>query len=95
MPKCNVIAKFSCKPEYLVAVREFLSKMAVEVLQEEGCELYELNEDVSGNLWFIETWTTRSLWMQHNDHANVQRILEFIDEKLAKPVEVSEMYPVK
>jgi quinol monooxygenase YgiN len=47
---------------------------------------------VNGNLVFVEAWSTRELWMIHNDAATVKTINEGVEGKLLKPVAVQELY---
>ncbi len=79
-------------PENLSEVKELLLDVAKDVRLEMGCICYDLYEEVSGKLLFIEAWESRELWQIHNDAPTVARILEFIDGKLSEPVLVQEMY---
>jgi quinol monooxygenase YgiN len=92
MKTCTVVATFTPKPENLIEVKELLLDVAKDVRLEMGCIFYDLYEEVSGKLLFIEAWESRELWQIHNDAPTVARILEFIDGKLSEPVLVQEMY---
>ena len=59
---------------------------------EPGCVYYDLYEEVSGKLVFIEAWESRQLWEFHNDAPTVGRILAFIDGKLTESALIQEMY---
>ncbi|EIC91382.1 hypothetical protein IMCC13023_09350 [Candidatus Aquiluna sp. IMCC13023] len=76
----------------MIEVKELLLDVAKDVRLELGCLLYDLYEEVSGKLMFIEAWESRELWEIHNNAPTVGRILEFIDGKLSEPVVVQEMY---
>jgi quinol monooxygenase YgiN len=89
---CQVVAIFTPKPEFAEALRVFLAEAAVEVRTENGCLFYDLFKDVDGKLWFIEAWSTRELWMEHNDAPSVAKITAYLDGKLLEPVSVHEMY---
>jgi quinol monooxygenase YgiN len=92
MTICTVTATFEPKPEYRDEIRKLLSEQAQVVRTEEGCEYYDLYDDVNGNLVFIEAWTTRDLWMIHNDAPTVAAINKGVEGKLLSPVLVAELY---
>jgi quinol monooxygenase YgiN len=92
MTICTVTATFEPKPEFRQEIRKLLLEQAEIVRTEEGCEYYDLYDDVNGNLVFIEAWTTRELWMIHNDAPTVLAITKGVDGKLVNPVLVSELY---
>jgi quinol monooxygenase YgiN len=92
MTNCTVVATFTPNPEHLKEVRELLLEVAKEVRLEPGCLFYDLYDDVTGKLIFIEAWESRDLWQTHNDAPTVARILAFIDGKLTEPVLVQELY---
>jgi quinol monooxygenase YgiN len=89
---CTVIAIFTPKPEHAAEVKELLLRITPLVHEEAGCEFYALNQDVEGRLIYVEAWTTRELWMEHNDAPTVQEIRAGIEGKLVKDVEVYELY---
>jgi quinol monooxygenase YgiN len=89
---CTVIAIFTPKPEHAAEVKELLFRITPLVHEEVGCEFYALNEDVDGRLIYVEAWTTRDLWVEHNDAPTVQEIRAGIEGKLVKDVEVYELY---
>ena len=92
MTKCQVVAIFEPKTEFLDEVRDLLSEVAVEVRTENGCLFYDLFQETDGRLWFIEAWQSRELWQAHNDAPSVARITAGIEGKLNAPVSVHEMY---
>ena len=92
MKTCTVVATFTPHPQNLIEVKELLLDVAKDVRLELGCLFYDLYEEVSGKLMFIEAWESRELWEIHNNAPTVGRILEFIDGKLSEPVVVQEMY---
>lgn len=92
MTKCQVVAVFEPKPEFLDEVRDLLSEVAVEVRTENGCLFYDLFQEIDGRLWFIEAWQSRELWQEHNAAPSVARITAGIEGKLVAPVSVHEMY---
>jgi quinol monooxygenase YgiN len=92
MTICTVTATFEPRPEYRDEIRKLLLEQAQIVRTEEGCEYYDLYDDVNGNLVFIEAWATRELWMIHNDAPTVAAILKGVDGKLVNPVLVAELY---
>ena len=92
MTKCQVVAIFEPKPEFLDEVRALLNEVAVEVRTENGCLFYDLFQASDGRLWFIEAWESRELWQEHNGAPSVARIKAGIDGKLVVPVDVHEMY---
>jgi quinol monooxygenase YgiN len=92
MTICTVTATFEPRPEYRDEIRKLLSEQAQVVRTEEGCEYYDLYDDVNGNLVFIEAWTTRDLWMIHNDAPTVAAINKGVEGKLLSPVLVAELY---
>ena len=95
MKTCTVVATFTPNPANLIEVKELLLDVAKDVRLELGCLYYDLYEEVSGNLIFIEAWESRELWQIHNDAPTVARILESIEGKLSEPVLVQEMYAAK
>lgn len=92
MTSCTVIAIFSPLPEHREQIRELLLEQAELVRKEPGCEYYDLYDDVSQDLVFVEAWETRELWQIHNDAATVAAIRAGVEGKLAKPIEVRELY---
>jgi quinol monooxygenase YgiN len=92
MPNCTVVATFTPKPEYLEVVSEFLLEIAKEVRQEPGCQYYDLYQEVSGKLLFIEAWESRELWQNHNNAPSVAKLRSFVENKLLEPLLVQEMY---
>jgi quinol monooxygenase YgiN len=92
MTICTVTATFEPRPEYRDEIRKLLIDQAQIVRTEEGCEYYDLYDDVNGNLVFIEAWATRELWMIHNDAPTVAAILKGVEGKLVSPVLVAELY---
>lgn len=92
MTICTVTATFEPKPEYRDEIRKLLLEQAAIVRTEEGCEYYDLYDDVNGNLVFIEAWSSRELWMIHNDAPTVSAINKGVEGKLLSPVLVSELY---
>ena len=92
MTKCQVVAIFEPKPEFLDEVRDLLSEVAVEVRTENGCLFYDLFQETDGRLWFIEAWQSRELWQAHNKAPSVARTKAGIEGKLVSPVSVHEMY---
>jgi quinol monooxygenase YgiN len=92
MKTCTVVATFTPNPANLIEVKELLLDVAKDVRLELGCLYYDLYEEVSGKLIFIEAWESRDLWQIHNDAPTVERIVEFIAGKLSEPVVVQEMY---
>jgi quinol monooxygenase YgiN len=94
MTICTVTATFEPRPEYRDEIRKLLLEQAAIVRTEEGCEYYDLYDDVNGNLVFIEAWATRELWMIHNDAPTVAAILKGVEGKLVSPVLVAELYKV-
>jgi len=95
MTNCTVVATFSPNPQHLAEVRELLLEVAKDVRLEPGCLFYDLYDEVTGKLLFIEAWESRELWQIHNDAPTVARILAFIDGRLSAPVLIQEMYPSK
>ncbi len=92
MTICTVIATFEPKPEFREEIRQLLLEQAKIVRTETGCEYYDLYDEVNGNLVFVEAWTTRELWMKHNEAATVKTINQGVEGKLQKPVFVQELY---
>jgi quinol monooxygenase YgiN len=92
MTICTVTATFEPKPEFRDEIRKLLLEQTQIVRTEEGCEYYDLYDDVNGNLVFIEAWSTRELWMIHNHAPTVAAINEGVEGKLLRPVQVSELY---
>jgi len=92
MKTCTVVATFTPNAQNLIEVKELLLDVAKDVRLELGCVFYDLYEEVSGKLMFIEAWESRELWQIHNDAPTVARILKCIEGKLSEPVLVQEMY---
>jgi quinol monooxygenase YgiN len=92
MSICTVVATFEPKPEFREEIRALLLEQAAIVRGEPGCEYYDLYDQVNGNLVFVEAWSTRELWMIHNDAATVKTINAGVESKLLKPVSVQELY---
>jgi len=92
MSICTVVATLEPKPEFRDEIRALLIEQAAIVRGEPGCEYYDLYDQVNGNLVFVEAWSTRELWMIHNDAATVKTINAGVEGKLQKPVSVQELY---
>jgi quinol monooxygenase YgiN len=92
MPNCKVVATFTPKPEYLEVVSAFLLEVDIGVRQEPGCQYYDLYQEVSGKLLFIEAWESRELWQIHNNAPSVAKLRGFVENKLLEPLLVQEMY---
>jgi quinol monooxygenase YgiN len=92
--QCQVVAIFTPKPEFAAEIKVLLAEVAVEVRTENGCLFYDLFQEIDGHLWFIEAWSSRELWQQHNDAPSVAKITAGIEGKLLEPVSVHEMYAV-
>ena len=92
MTLCTVLATFEPKPEFRDEIRALLLEQAAIVRSEPGCEYYDLYDQVNGNLVFVEAWSTRELWMIHNDAPTVATINSGIEGKLFTPVSVQELY---
>ena len=92
MTICTVTATFEPKPEHRDEIRALLLEQAAIVRTEPGCEYYDLYDQVNGNLVFVEAWSTRELWMIHNDAPTVAAINKGVEGKLLKPVAVQELY---
>ena len=87
-----MVATLEPKPEFRDEIRALLIEQAAIVRGEPGCEYYDLYDQVNGNLVFVEAWSTRELWMIHNDAATVKTINAGVEGKLQKPVSVQELY---
>ena len=92
MKTCTVVATFTPHAHQLTEVKELLLDVARDVRLELGCVFYDLYEEVSGKLIFIEAWESRELWEIHNEAPTVSRIRDFIEGKLSEPVLIQEMY---
>ena len=92
MTICTVLATFEPKPEFRDEIRALLLEQAAIVRTEPGCEYYDLYDQVNGNLVFVEAWSTRELWVIHNDAETVKTINAGVEGKLLKPVFVQELY---
>ena len=92
MTICTVLATFEPSPQYRDEIRTLLLEQAAIVRTEPGCEYYDLYDQVNGNLVFVEAWSSRELWMIHNDAPTVAAINAGVEGKLLKPVLVQELY---
>lgn len=88
------MAVFTPLDEYREDIRELLVRVTPTVHDEPGCEFYTMNEDVDGRFVHIEAWTTRQHWVDHMDKPSVKEILAGVKGKLAREIEVYEMYNV-
>jgi quinol monooxygenase YgiN len=91
MTKFDLSAIFSPMPENLDEIRAFLLTVAQEVRSEPGCVFYDLYEESTGKLVFIEQWATREDWLVHNDAPSVDKITQFVEGKLIRPIELLEL----
>jgi quinol monooxygenase YgiN len=92
MTICTVIAIFKPMAEHRDQIRETLLEQAELVRLEPGCEYYDLYDDINGDLVFVEAWSTRELWMIHNDAPTVATIKAAVAGKLTADIEVRELY---
>jgi quinol monooxygenase YgiN len=95
MTICTVTATFEPKPEFREEIRALLLEQAAIVRTEPGCEYYDLYDQVNGNLVFIEAWSSRELWISHNEAPTVAAIDAGVEGKLLSPVAVQELYTAK
>jgi len=95
MTICTVVATFQPKPEFRDEVRALLLEQAKLVQLEDGCEYYDLYDQVNGNLVFVEAWSSREAWMVHNDAPTVKTIRSFTEGKLDSPILVQELYAAR
>jgi len=95
MTICTVVATFQPKPEFRDEVRALLLEQAKLVQQEDGCEYYDLYDQVNGNLVFVEAWSSREAWMVHNEAPTVKTIRSFTEGKLDSPILVQELYAAR
>jgi quinol monooxygenase YgiN len=88
MTNFDLSAIFTPKPQHLDEIRAFLLEVSSEVRDEPGCNFYDLYDEASGKLVFIEQWATREDWLVHNDAPSVAKINQFVEGKLTQPVEL-------
>lgn len=91
MAACVVVAVIRPKDGAHEKVREVLTSVIPEVHREAGCELYALHDGISGELVFVEKWTTRDLWQDHMNGPTVAAIGAGVDGLLDAPVEIFEL----
>jgi len=92
MSICTVVATFEPKPEFRDEIKAVLLEQAKLVRKEEGCEYYDLYDQVNGNLVFVEAWSTREAWMVHNDAPTVAAIRAAVEGKLLSDILIQELY---
>jgi quinol monooxygenase YgiN len=92
--ECVVVAVIRPNPEAKDQVRDILAEISADVHQEDGCLLYALHESVSGELVFVEKWSSREAWQEHMDGPLVAAIGERAGHLFAAPPEVYELYGV-
>jgi len=92
--QCIVVAIFTPEPEHREEIRELLFRVTPLVHDEPGCEFYTMNEDVDGRFVHIEAWTTRQHWIDHMEQPSVAEILAGVEGKLAREIEVFELYNI-
>lgn len=92
--QCIVVAIFTPEPEHREEIRDLLFRVTPLVHNEPGCEFYTMNEDVDGRFVHIEAWTTRQHWIDHMEQPSVAEILSGVQGKLAKEIEVFELYNI-
>ena len=92
--QCIVLAIFTPKPQHREEIRELLFRVTPLVHDEPGCEFYTMNEDVQGRFIHIEAWTTRQHWIEHMEQPSVAEILAGVEGKLAREIEVFELYNI-
>ena len=92
MKKCTVVATFEPQEEHREEIRKVLIEQAALVRLEPGCEYYDLYDQVNGNLVFVEAWSSRELWQDHNSAPTVKTIQAATEGKLKSPVLVQELY---
>jgi quinol monooxygenase YgiN len=94
MAECVVVAVIRPKPGCLDEVKQILADIAPRVHEEAGCEIYALHESVSGELVFVEKWSSREAWQEHMDGSLVAEIGERAGHLFASAPEVFELYGV-
>ncbi|WP_296631070.1 antibiotic biosynthesis monooxygenase [Rhodoluna sp.] len=88
MTNFDLSAIFTPMPEYLDEIRAYLLSISEEVRNEPGCNFYDLYDEATGKLVFIEQWASREDWLKHNDAPSVAKITQFVEGKLNAPVEL-------
>lgn len=91
---CIVVAVFTPLDQHRDYVRELLCKVTPRVHDEPGCEFYTMNEEADGRFVHIEAWSTKQHWLAHMEMPSVSEILDGLEGRLAREVEVYEMYNV-
>ncbi len=82
-----VVATIKPVPAERAAVVAAYEKAVAAVHQEEGCELYALNENAD-QLVMIEKWTSAQALEAHGKGEALVELGEALDGKLAGPTEV-------
>jgi quinol monooxygenase YgiN len=94
MSECIVVAIIRPFADSFDEVLGILQEVTAQVHQEQGCELYALNEGVEGELVFVEKWSSRDAWQEHMDGPAVGAIGQRISHLLESPPEIHELYAV-
>ena len=92
MSESVVVAIIRPQSENFDEVKAVLMDITADVHGEEGCELYALHEGVSGELVFVEKWSSREAWQKHMDGPTVQAIGQRAGHLFVSPPEVYELY---
>lgn len=78
--------------------RDFTRALIIELLPDiralQGCEVYDLFDEVGGDLMLLERWSSREDWQAHFDAPPILRLKAELADAVVLPVERLETYPV-
>ncbi|WP_163511467.1 putative quinol monooxygenase [Fodinicola acaciae] len=88
-----VVAILHPKAEHRDEVRDALVSLIPKVHQEDGCELYSLQENAD-NFVFVEQWTSQEALRAHGGGPVLVEMNALLEGKMAKPATLHITSPV-
>ena len=88
-----VVVTLVPRPESHAAMRTVLERFWPGVQQEEGCELYSLNENETLFV-AVEKWASREIWEKHLATPGNAALVAELEPLLAEPIAVYDLAAV-
>lgn len=88
-----VVAVLYPKAEHRDEVRDALLSLIPKVHEEDGCELYSLQEDAN-NFVFVERWASQEALKAHSGGPALVEMNALLDGKMEKPATVRLLSPL-
>jgi quinol monooxygenase YgiN len=89
----TVFVRLSPLPGQREFTRSLISELLPDIRALQGCEVYDLFDEVGGDLMLLERWSSREDWQAHFDAPPILRLKAELAQRVELPVERLETYP--